>query len=42
MKISLFFTGLNHPTEKPRSVVLRYDGTTRPALPVEATRMGIR
>ena len=40
VKISLFFTGLNHPLERPRSLVIRYDGTTRPTLPVEATRMG--
>jgi hypothetical protein len=39
VKIVLFFDGLNHPTEKPRGVVIRPDGTLRPTMPVEGTRM---
>lgn len=30
IKITLFFTGKNHPTEKPRTEVIRADGALRP------------
>ena len=37
VKIRVIFTGTNHPTEKPRTVVLQDDGTPRPQLESEAS-----
>jgi len=39
VKISVFFTGKNHPTERPGVRILQPDGTTRPARPEEAVFM---
>jgi len=41
IKIVLYFTGIHHPTIKPHSLVIRPDGSTRPVMPTEATRMGL-
>lgn len=39
VKVSLYFTGLNHPREKARNEVIQSNGKTRPPTKNEATRM---
>lgn len=41
MKITVFFTGTNHPDVKPHAVVLQPDGTARPQLPEEGAEADV-